>query len=319
MWIKTCLLFIYLVLALFIVIPPSLEGAEEGDAHAQYFQYWHIGSQLHLSDELFISEASYDRSGEQEVHKSSCRDNEYLDVTIGKRDVYYSSGRFRGGEITDGADVRQVSWFKLDNIERIEISIYDWEEISVRTARNRVSYFELESALYPDSFRVLFFGVRAFTAYENLGELNESFGQSTLIHSIFPIIMLDDSAYSIGIVFKKPVEFEVYELKNPGKIVIDLSMIDERAPSKEIYSLRTLSKLPFSETTEYVRLAVEEASDQPTRYLADVNGDYLLEVGQYMTREEAAAQKENIMLNGPSIKLVIEKRRQTDLPRKILD
>lgn len=138
-----------------------------------------------------------------------------------KQNNYVSSGSFEGGEVTDGLDVGDMKWMKHGKYERIILYIYKWGSHDKSEGIEPVDvpgYFKISSGKTHKKLNVALGGYRAFTAKL------PRFEKSNLIRDItLPTgeQLATGSGYSFVIGFKIPVQFEVFELHSPARIVID--------------------------------------------------------------------------------------------------
>lgn len=138
---------------------------------------------------------------------------------------YINAGSFKGGEITDGLDVKRIRWADRDGFERLVFDIYKWG--------GPTNPEGILPNLYPGTYEFKFInekevlanieGYRAFTAEV------PKFEKSELIREIRININeadASDTGFSFTIFFKKPVRVEVFELYSPARIVVDVKEED---------------------------------------------------------------------------------------------
>jgi len=104
-------------------------------------------------------------------------------VQICKQGVFSASGTYQGGIITDGADIRSITWQTIGCMERIEISIHQWagygNDLEV-VPFDQPCWFLFQSETHPRSLRLSLAGTRGFSAYRDLHSLNETLEDSDL-------------------------------------------------------------------------------------------------------------------------------------------
>ena len=138
-----------------------------------------------------------------------------------KQDNYITSGSFEGGEITDGLDVGDMKWMKRGKYERIILYVYKSGGHDKSEGIEPVDvpgYFKISSGENDENLNVELGGYRTFTAKL------PRFEKSSLIRDItLPTgeKLAPGNGFSFVIGFRIPVQFEVFELQSPARIVID--------------------------------------------------------------------------------------------------
>lgn len=137
-------------------------------------------------------------------------------ASFDKTGAYQRSGRVVGGKLTDGRDIRRIRWARQEGYERIVLDVYAGNYDGLGPAVPRACHFEVSYDPETLLLKVAVAGTRRFTAtFPNTAG-------SGLVRSFKKIPVYDDSAHSFSVQLASPVEYEVFELKNPGRIVIDL-------------------------------------------------------------------------------------------------
>ena len=138
-----------------------------------------------------------------------------------KEGKYINSGSFRGGEITDSLDLKNIRWADRDEFERLVLDIYKWGGPSNPEG--------ILPNVYPGTYEFKFLsdtevqvsieGYRAFTA--KIPDLKKS--------GLIREIIIDrneyyasDTGFTFTIFFNKPVKIEVFELYSPARVVVDI-------------------------------------------------------------------------------------------------
>jgi hypothetical protein len=233
---------------------------------------------------------------------------------LGKQDTYRDSGTVQGGELgADGIDLFSISFAKHDTFERLVFDLHKWNMPGDPPAV-RPSFFLVAYEKYP--YRLVFEieGIRMVNA------TFPNFAGSTYINNLHVAGSLGDSGVKYALTLKKPIEFEIYELHQPARIVVDIkgSKI-KREKSPAVYSLRTQSLRPQSV------ISIQEIFTdlyKEARILQSRNKKYIVEEGYYKTEQEALARKKYLAKNLKELKaidkeaiLFIEKREVDEIPK----
>jgi len=214
----------------------------------------------------------------------------------------------QGGEITDGRDLRNIRWGKHPEFERIVLDIYEGAYYEKGPVVPVPCHFVVEYEYYPFRFTVTLNGIRARNAeYRSIPE-------SSVIEETYLIPYLDDSGIKFGIALKGPVEFEVFELHNPGRIVIDMRENPVKLDLPEVYSLRTATGLGVEDLGHLQEIMLGLDSDNPRIIMAD-DGKLFFEEGYYSTEEKAIQRKDEITSSVEGVEFFIEKRGPASVPQ----
>ncbi len=214
----------------------------------------------------------------------------------------------QGGEITDGRDLRNIRWGKHPEFERIVLDIYEGAYYEKGPVVPVPCHFVVEYEYYPFRFTVTLNGIRARNAeYRSIPE-------SSVIEETYLIPYLDDSGIKFGIALKGPVEFEVFELHNPGRIVIDMRENPVKLDLPEVYSLRTATGLGVEDLGHLQEIMLGLGSEKP-RILMTQDGKLFFEEGYYSTIEKANQRKDEIASSVEGVEFFIEKRGPGSVPR----
>jgi hypothetical protein len=233
-------------------------------------------------------------------------------AAAGKSEAYISQGSFRGGEITDGRDVHGIEWSAMDGFERVEIRIHQavWGGEHKAPPVAIPCWFKVTREHYPARLVIVFGGTRMFSA--SPPRLNES----DLVLGFHRIIFLDDSGSMCAFEIESESVFEVFELHEPARIVIDIKKFPGGASASPdtVFSLRSAS-WPLSERLGHMQehLGLEGASKP--RIILDDGGEFCVEEGYYPTRLEAEGRRK--IFTALDIELHIEARGPEDRPRNI--
>lgn len=114
------------------------------------------------------------------------------------------------------------------------------------------------------------------------------------------------------------VEYEVFEMHEPGKIVTDVRLVDEdEHPS--VFSVRTRSILPDEETVEGIQHFLSDldfTENEHVRTIHSTDETLFVEEGYYRTMIEAEERVAELQ-DGLDFDLYIEERGMFDLPEII--
>jgi len=130
---------------------------------------------------------------------------------------------FSGGIMTDGLDLGTIRLGKEGSTTRLVLDSYKWN-IDAKTPSIR-SY---ETGYYtftynPETKRItgIVDGYRGFSALH--GTKERSFGANKVVKRLYLEKYLDDSGYKFSIDLKQDAKVNVFDLKRPGRIIIDIT------------------------------------------------------------------------------------------------
>ena len=217
----------------------------------------------------------------------------------------------QGGEITDGKDLRNIRWGKHPYFERIVLDIYEGAYGEKGPPASVPCRFNIKYEYYPFHFTITLMGIRSRTAEFS------TFKNSKMIKDIYQLPMLDDSGIKFAVSLKQPVKFEVFELYDPARIVLDISnnLDSEKLLNNlpEIYSLRTGIKGDF-ETLDLIKERLYNLYSENVRILQAAEGSLFVEEGYYHCLQDAE-DRLNILSNKmEDINFYIEKRGPLTIP-----
>ena len=236
---------------------------------------------------------------------------------VGKKNIYLDSGKVKGGQGTDGKDLYSIKFGKHDTFERLVLIIHE-----LTTDENLVPKGDSPPAAKPGLFWVTYeaYPFRLVFQLEGIRTRSASFPDfsgSEYISYMYRIHPLDWGNERFAVTFKKPIKFEVFELHNPARIVVDIKGGDKPAEDfSPVFSLRTLSfdydweklfdlETKLSPDIDFTAKVVLKSSDDK----------YLIEEGYYKTRKEALGKQKVFAKQG--ITLFIEKRKADEIPKGI--
>jgi len=234
--------------------------------------------------------------------------NAYIEASLDKQFIYLTEqAKIQGGEMTDGRDLRDIRWGKHTDFERIVLDIYEGAYLEKGPSVPIPCYFVVEYEYYPFRFTVTLSGIRARNA--EFG----SFPWSCIFEETYSLPYLDDSGLKFAIGLKGPVEFEVFELHNPGRIVIDVRENPRKRELPEVYSLRTETGLGVEELGYLDEIMFGLESENP-RIIKAADGKLFFEEGYYLDEEKALERKEEISQHVEWVDFFVEKRGPSSIP-----
>ncbi|WP_097028375.1 DUF4179 domain-containing protein [Clostridium peptidivorans] len=216
--------------------------------------------------------------------------------------LQFNKGVGYGGNVTDGADISSIESSNKNNTSKITIN--------VSTIMNTMNKFKVEYKDYPSTMIFTMYGSRNMTAEKEFEELKKN----PFVKDVYKIVTLDDSTIRFAVVFNFPVQYEIKEYKDPGKIEISLKKL-KYDKSKSIYSVRT----PSYEMGEGIGMVDEMFLDvEDRRILKDESGKFALELKYYDSKEEAEKALSDFKNKfGDIVKLSIEERKEGKMLKTI--
>jgi hypothetical protein len=226
-------------------------------------------------------------------------------LPVTKTGHYVSNLQYNGGEGT-GYTLEQVRWGDHRNFERIvfEFSPPGPErDVILPRMRLEIEYYPLRMAIrLPGSDQ----------RRDEIFTSPEPFRKSRLITRVDSIDVCGGGQY-LTIIPARPVEYEVFSLTSPPRLVIDviMSRMDPIAEQKKL-SLRT-----FPLHGDQVCIFLDQAAEAGVtpRLLTDTAGNVFGEIELYDDPDEAFTSLQNYRTTiGKSFALTIEARGTTEIP-----
>ena len=128
---------------------------------------------------------------------------------------------FDGGKRGDGLDIGTIRVNEKGDSVRLVFDSYKWNDTTeyLGDKVNQVGSYDFDYD--PDKLLItaVVHGYRAFSA--NLPK----FSSKSIVDKIYLDKYLDDSGYKFYIKLKYDSEVKVFDLKNPGRIVVDISLL----------------------------------------------------------------------------------------------
>jgi hypothetical protein len=259
-------------------------------------------------------------------------ESQAIKAKVGKQNIYRDSGKIIGGQRTDGKDLYSIRFGKHETFERLVISIHEWvmDEKGVSKGGPPAAIpcsFEVTYEEYPCRLVFDFEGVRWSSAtFPKFPGSDYISG----IHSIFAHSWGNDR---FAVILKKPIKYEVFELHNPAKIVVDIKRGEKSAHQfPPVYSLRTKSSENSSDDLRDIQeklsyLTYEEGGGddwgrngvipkgKKIRIIQSQDKYLFVEEGYYKTNQEALKRQKYFAKE--RITLFIEKRKVDEIPKVI--
>jgi len=230
-----------------------------------------------------------------------------IKANVGKKNIYLDSGKVQGGlSKPGGMDVYDIRFSKHGTFERLVFEIH--ERLSNKPY-DTPCFYEVTYEQYPLRLVVDLDSTRSeFSAdFPN-------FSNSDYISGVYRLLSYDWGNYNFALTLKKPIKYEVFELHNPGRIVIDLKGGDKSGKDyPPVYSLRSQSYYLSDIRDEEDK--IRELAEKNVRIIKSQDKKFFMEEGYYKTEKEALERKKFFESNG--IVLFIEPRKANEIPKGI--
>lgn len=223
-----------------------------------------------------------------------------------KQGQYASNLQYTGGTGTKFV-IEQVRWGDHHTFERIVVQFTPPDENTLNT----LPRMKVETEFYPMRMAIRLPGSRS-DGYLPTGVL---FTKSKLISGI-DIFEECGGGQHLTLIPARPVEFEVFTLSSPPRLVIDVIL--SRMPpmrEEEKYSVRTLSLFG-----DQICLLLEKAAQSGVtpRLITDADGNVFGELGLYDDAGEAFAAMDSFKDSmGRQFSLTVKARGMMDTPAVI--
>jgi len=223
-----------------------------------------------------------------------------------KQGQYASNLQYTGGTGT-GYTIEQVRWGDHRTFERIVLQFHPPDDAT----RETLPRMKVETEFYPMRMAIRLPGSKS-TGYLPSGVL---FTKSKLISAI-DIFEACGGGQHLTLIPARPVEFEVFTLPSPPRLVIDV-ILSRMPPMREEkkYSVRTL---PLFE--DQVCLLLEKAAEAGVtpRLITDADGNVFGELGLYDDAGEAFAAVDRLKGSlGKQFSLKVKARGMMTVPAVI--
>lgn len=281
---------------------------DEGDTNED-------GDEKSSDEEEAVNENEAEGDDEDSAEKvyEPVGEGEEQEAATTKEDNYLQAGMVTGGEITDGKSVANIEHGIHDEYERLVLDIYEGSYQELESPAVIPNHFEVTKEAYPSRFVYTLRGIR--------GQPDEipDLSNMDLFSYMDTLPLFDDATILLAAYLQEPIEFEIFEMHDPAKIVTDVSLLEQEAEYASVYSVRTAS-ISEDENIELIQRpssAFEEQGADQVRTLHSEDNTIFVEEGYYSTLEEAEERKEELENDGIDIELHIEERGMVDMPENI--
>ncbi|MCX5887851.1 MAG: hypothetical protein NTY36_00180 [Deltaproteobacteria bacterium] len=256
-------------------------------------------------------------------------DSQPIKAKVDKQNIYRDSGKVMGGQRTDGKDLYSIKFGKHDTFERLVLSIHKWT-----TDENLIPKGDSPPAAIPCQFEVTYeeYPFRLYFDLEGVRWTSATLptlASSEYISSMYFIFPDSWGNARLAVTFNKPMQYEVFELHDPARIVVDIKARDSSAIKfPPIYSLRSRSSDDQDELREvqYRLYELKNPEDdwgrekeipkgKNIRIIKSQDNKLFIEEGYYKTKQEALNRQKIYAKEG--ITLFIEKRKADEIPKSI--
>jgi hypothetical protein len=229
-------------------------------------------------------------------------ESQTINAHVGKRNIYLDSGKVtRGLTPPGGTDVYDIRFSKHGSFERL---VFETRDTTDGKPSKTPCFFEVTYEQYP--FRLV---VDLDNTRLQFSADFPNFSNSDYISGKYYLPSETSGNYKFALALKKPIKFEVFELHNPGRIVIDIKAgAKNEKDFSPIYSLRSKSYY-FDD----LRDQEDKMELESVRIIKSQDKKYVIEEGYYKTVQEAMEKKDLFIKKG--IELFVEKRRVNELPQ----
>ena len=231
-------------------------------------------------------------------------ESQTIKAKVGKKNIYLDSGKVQGGlGKPGGMNVYAIRFSKHGTFERLVLEIH---ERRINRPYDTPCFYEVTYEQYPLRLVVDLDSTRSeFSAdFPN-------FANSDYISGEYSLLSYDWGNYIFALTLKKPIKFEVFELHNPARIVIDLKGGDKsKKDYPPIYSLRSPSYNLDDLRDEEEKMS--ELAEKKVRTIKSQDKKYFIEEGYYKTEKEALETKK--LFDEKGIVLFVEKREVNEIP-----
>ncbi|SDN64728.1 hypothetical protein [Alkalicoccus daliensis] len=250
---------------------------------------------------------------EDEVEYAPEDEGEEREAVTAKEDNYMQDGTFTGGEVTDGKSVGAIDHGIHEEYERLVLDIYDGSYQELEGPADIPNHFEVSKEAYPERLVYTLSGIRGQP--EEIPDLSNM----NYFYHMDIIPLFDDATIQFAVYLQESIEFEVFEMHEPAKIVTDVRPEEEMQEYKAVYSLRTAS-IPQDGDIEDIQRREFELGERDAvnvRTLHSEDKTLTVEEGYYQTLEEAEERKAELENEELDFELHIEERGMHGLPENI--
>jgi hypothetical protein len=137
-------------------------------------------------------------------------------TTAEKPEGFIATGTFSGGIVTDGQDVSGIRFGKHELFERVVLDLSVWTGGTPTERVDEACHYEAKISDDGKSVILTLSGARGVSAG------TPDLSRSTFFKSVEASFPEDDSTVSFTILLNQASEYKVFQLKSPGKIVVDV-------------------------------------------------------------------------------------------------
>ena len=208
------------------------------------------------------------------------------------------------GGLGEGFSLVQVRWGDHHDYERL---VLEFHPVRGLEGTGEWPRMEISSEEYPVRIIITVSGVVAGT--QNLFTGQDPFRKSRFISSLNIYDACDDLL--LDLVPSMPVVYDIFSLRSPTRLVIDMKRSRAIPPAAERYSLRTL---PLHGDQQCLFLKTTSETGIDGRLLTDVSGQIVGEVGLYEDLEEAFSARDSMVDLKKRFSLIVKTRGPLDTP-----
>lgn len=221
----------------------------------------------------------------------------------------FVEGQSTGGKRTDGTDISGLEIVESGTLERFVIHFDQTPSLE-----DDLSSYTIHHDRHPNIVQFDIGGARMISAREDF----ESIRKLSRVQDVYTLMTLDDSLIRFQVVLAENVELEIARTNEPAGLLVTLNpQTGNEENTHMIYSVRSKS-FPKSESFGHLEEELfwgqNDGLITAYRIIKDETGQYLYELGQFDTEDEAEAELER--LQGEfSFDLILELRTAKDLPK----
>jgi len=224
-------------------------------------------------------------------------------LPVAKKEMYLTDLNFSGGSQT-GYELHQVRWGDHRTFERVVLEFTGGSDIQI----GALPQMEISTEKYPIRVTIRLPG--APYRSDSIFTSPDPFAKSRML-SRLNIFDLCGGNQFLALIPARPLEYDVFTLENPARLVIDLRLRVGIPSEQEKYSLRTL---PLFGDQPCAFMEAARASDFNPRLLTDGAGNIFGELNLYSSPDQAFREKEKLKKLSEHFSLVIKARGVMETP-----
>jgi len=223
-----------------------------------------------------------------------------------KTENYLTDLNFSDG-IQTGYELHQVRWGDHRTFERVVLEFSGGSDIQA----GALPQMEISTEKYPVRVTIRLPG--APYRSDSIFTSPDPFAKSRML-SRLNIFDLCGGNQFLALIPARPLEYDVFALENPARLVIDLRLRVGIPSEQEKYSLRTL---PLFGDQPCTFMDAARASDFNPRLLTDNAGNVFGELNLYSSPDHAFREKEKLKKLSEHFSLVIKARGVMETPATV--